>query len=970
MKNNFKYFLIIVFFIFYSLQNVKANEPFVFNVTEIEILEDGNQINGYKGGTVTAEDGSKIIADNFFYNKLTNILEAVGNVKYIDELRNSIINADKAVYFKNQEKIFTEGNSRAENKNNTITAENLEYDKINNIFKAKKNTITKDLEKSSTIYADEVIYLKNEEKVFTNGNSKAENKNNTITAENLEYDKINNIFKAKKNAEIVDFEKNSKIYADEITYLKNEEKVFTNGDTKALIEEKYIFNSKNVSYLREDDQLFSQKKSTVIDDSGNIYELANFLYDIKSQILKGEKVNLLAKVDKDKTDKYFFSEGFFNFKDKSHIAKKTKINSHKDIFDNENNDPRLYGSSSYSNEEKTVINNGVFTSCKINDNCPPWSIKAEKITHDKIKKDMIYKNAILKIYDFPVLYFPKFYHPDPTVKRRSGFLRPLLNNSETLGSSLYIPYFKTLGNDKDLTIKATLFEKLKNIKKAKKEKYILQTEFRKKHKNSLLITDFGFLRNYKSSSDAKTKNANHFFLNYQNDLKNPKYLESGFETNIQRVNNRTYLKVFQNNIYNSPVIPNNKSSMFSNIKYYIDQENQNFVTGVEVHEDLGAKSSDKYQYTLPYYDFSKNLNSNFIDNYMNGYIDFYSSGENTLSNTNNLRTTISNDLNYFSNDLISNFGIKNNLNLYLKNLNSVAKNDEIYTSDVQIDGKSILVYNTSFPLSKSKNMHNETLTPKISFRINPGNNMNDHTDSSSIITTSNAFDVNRLGIGNDFESGKSITIGLDYKFDLIENEQFTDAIYEDEDIKDKYLEFKLATVIRDEFEANIPRTSTINKKNSNLFGSINNQLFDNINFSYEFSLDNDFKTIDSNAISTEISVNNFVTTFNYLEQRNDLGSAHTLSNVTEYSLNDKYSFKFATARNKEINLTEYYDLSFEYKNDCLTAALMFNKTFYQDQDLVPTEDLFLSITLIPLTTYEREIYKKTPGAMGLRGWFR
>jgi LPS-assembly protein len=56
---------------------------------------------------------------------------------------------------------------------------------------------------------------------------------------------------------------------------------------------------------------------------------------------------------------------------------------------------------------------------------------------------MIYKNAILKIYDVPVLYFPKFFHPDPSVKRRSGFLQPQFNNSETLGSSLYIPYFKT-----------------------------------------------------------------------------------------------------------------------------------------------------------------------------------------------------------------------------------------------------------------------------------------------------------------------------------------------------------------------------------------------------------------------------------------------------------------------------------------------------------------------------------------------
>ena len=95
-----------------------------------------------------------------------------------------------------------------------------------------------------------------------------------------------------------------------------------------------------------------------------------------------------------------------------------------------------------------------------------------------------------------------------------------------------------------------------------------------------------------------------------------------------------------------------------------------------------------------------------------------------------------------------------------------------------------------------------------------------------------------------------------------------------------------------------------------------------------------------------------------------------LSNTTEYKVNDNSTLKFATRRNKEISLTEYYDLSYEYKNDCLTAALKFNKTFYKDQDLVPTEDLFFSITLIPLTTYEREIYKKTPGQMGLKGWFR
>ena len=128
----------------------------------------------------------------------------------------------------------------------------------------------------------------------------------------------------------------------------------TEGKTKALIEKKYVFNSENVTYLRNTEKLFSQKKSTVEDDNGNFYKLDNFFYNIDKELLKGERVEVLAKVDENKTDKYYFSEGFFNFKDKSHIAKETKINTHKDIFDDKNNDPRLYGSSSYSDEKKTV----------------------------------------------------------------------------------------------------------------------------------------------------------------------------------------------------------------------------------------------------------------------------------------------------------------------------------------------------------------------------------------------------------------------------------------------------------------------------------------------------------------------------------------------------------------------------------------------------------------------------------------
>ena len=895
MKSKFIYFFLIFFYCLFSFKNVNANEPFIFDVTEIEILENGDQINGYKGGTAISEDGSKIIAENFYYNQLTNILEAIGDVKYVNDIENVTITADK------------------------------------------------------------MIYLKNNEKVFTIGNSKAYNENNTISALNLEYDKIKNKFIAREKVVITDSKKNTTIYTDKATYLKNEEKFFSEGKTKALIEKKYIFNSKDVTYLRNTEKLFSKEKSIIDDDNGNNYKLDNFIYNIDEELLKGKNVHVLTKVDEKKYDKYFFSEGFFNLKDKSHIAKKTKINIHKDIFDDDRNDPRLYGSSSYSDEKKTIVHNGVFTSCKINNNCPPWSIKAKKITHDKIKQDMIYKNAILKIYDVPVLYFPKFFHPDPSVKRRSGFLRPQSSNSESLGSSLYIPYFKTLGHDKDITFKPTIFDK---------RNYIIQNEFRKVTENSSLITDFSFLRNYKSSQDKKTKNSSHLVLDYANDLNIPKYLDSELDIHIEKVTNDTYLKVFQNPLFDTHTLlkPNSLTRMKSDVTLYLAKEDQNLTTGIVAYEKLGESNSNRYQYTLPYYELSKNLSSTLVNNSINGSLDFSSSGYNTLKNTNNLVTEVSNSINYSSPNYFSK-GLKNSFDLYLKNSNFIGKNDPIYNSDPQINGMSMLMVDTTIPLIKYGEETIETISPRISFRVNPGNNMKDHSEKSKSINIGNVFDLNRLGISGDYEAGKSLTLGIGYKLDPQEE-------IKEVELKDKFFEFSLATVLRDQYESEIPSSSTIHRKHSNIFGGIDNRLFENVNNSYEFSIDNDYKTINSHNFGTEISINNFVTSFNYVEQRNELGSMHLISNTTEYKIDENNSFVFSTRRNKEINLTEYYNLSYEYKNDCLTAALKFNKTFYQDNDLVPSEDLFFTITLFPLTTYEKEIYKKIPGSPGLKGWFR
>ena len=153
----------------------------------------------------------------------------------------------------------------------------------------------------------------------------------------------------------------------------------------------------------------------------------------------------------------------------------------------------------------------------------------------------------------------------------------------------------------------------------------------------------------------------------------------------------------------------------------------------------------------------------------------------------------------------------------------------------------------------------------------------------------------------------------------------------------------------------MPKKTTLNKKYSNVFGSIDHSISNFLQLGYDFSINNDLDQLDYSALDVNVSINNFVTKFNFIEENNIMGDASSIENTTSYSLDEKNFLTFKTRRNKKINLTEYYDLIYEYKNDCLTAGIKYKKTYYEDRDLKPSEDLMLTLTLIPLTSIDQTI---------------
>ena len=868
MKNKIcKFIYLLIFSLLFS--NANSQEQFNFDVTQIDILENGNKFIGTKRGTITSDDGIVVEADQFEYQKKLNILNASGKVKIIDRINNYEIYSDNITYNKSNNFLFTDKNSKA--------------------FALEKNI--------------------------------------EIKAESFEYNISKNIIIAKNKATIVNKLENYKVSSNEITYFRNKNKIFSKGKTTADIFSKYRFRSEDVTYLAEIKQLSSQKK-TIVKDKLNLYKLEKFSYLIDKEILKGQNLLINTNYNLPTSDKFYFKSAIINLKDKSFLGNDAVIKVKKDIFNDTNNDPRIIGVSASSNKDETKIIKGIFTSCKENENCTPWSIQAKEIIHNKKKKEIIYNNALLKIYDIPILYFPKFFHPDPTVNRRSGFLKPQINNSNILGNSFSIPYYSVLSENKDFTFTPFIFDN--NLQ-------MFQNEYRQINKYSKLYTNFGFVNNYKSTLENKKNSIFNLFADFELDLNFEKFSSSNLFVSIEKVTKDTFLKIFDTNVQNSFLTPKDYDNLTSEIKISIDDNKYLFSGGLISYENLQENNSDRYEYVLPYYNYSSILNYNPFD----GNIIFSSSGKNILKNTNQLKSNIINDLIYNSRDFISSMGIKSSLALNTKNLNSIGKNNSEYKSSPQIELMNELNLNFIYPLLKQNKNNTNYLTPKAMIKINPSD-MKDYSSLDITTNVDNIFNINRLGIVDSLEAGKSLTLGLDYKKENLED-------------LNKYFEFKIASVIRDKEENFIPNKSTLNKKNSNLFGSISNNFSNYFNLKYNFAVNNNLNTIEYSNMSAAFNLNNLTTRFDFLEERGVMGDNNFIENNTAYKVDDKNYISFKTRRNRKLNLTEYYDLVYEYKNDCLSAGIKYKKTYYEDRDLKPSENLFFTISLIPLTNYEQKI---------------
>ncbi len=774
--------------------------------------------------------------------------------------------------------------------NFSVFAENISIE-------AKK--ITLDKKRELSIFQDEVLIT-------------TQNKD-TIRSDYAEYNNLTGVIKLRGNIIAIDT-KNNKIESNLAEYNEKKGLFKSLGETSVKTTDGYSVKGKDVFFDNNIKNIKSDQRAVIIDqDNNNIY-LDNFEYDSNTNIFKSIGY---IKIEDKKNNSYEFSQIYIDAIKKELIGTDIKaFLNDESLKVNKENNPRIFANAIQLNKEKSVYEKSVFTLCKFreNDKCPPWTIQSKKMLHDNKKKTIYYDNAVVKVYDIPVLYFPKLSHPDPTVDRRSGFLVPSISNSKNLGSSLSVPYFFALNKDKNFTFTNRMFVD---------EHPLFLGEFHQAFKNSNLLADFGYTEGYNNTSSKKRAgDKSHFFTKFTKKLNFSNDSEGDLEINLQEVSNDKYLKLYK---IESNLVDYNKDVLENSIDFSYTNDDSFLGIKSSIYETLNSSYEDKYEYILPELIFDKNL----ISSYSFGTLDFQSNFKVRTFETNKSTSFFVNDFNWISKDFVSKLGFKNNFLGNIKNINYEAKNVDLYKEETTTELFGSVGYLSELDLRKINGDTSYLFKPKVLFRYSPGS-MRKETDGQRL-DSANAFSLNRLSNINNNENGLSSSVGFDYK------------------IKEatKEFNFSVAQIISARENKKMSSRSSLDEKVSDLVGSANYLVNNRVDLKYNFAIDQNYKELNYSEIGTILNLDPIKADFSYLQEDKHLGDQEYFKTKLEYNKNKNSILSFETKRNLVTDSAEFYNLSYEYLNDCLRAGLVYRREFYKDSEIEPENSLMFKITLTP-----------------------
>jgi len=768
------------------------------------------------------------------------------------------------------------------------------------------------------ITAKEIILEKQNEILVGKGAVKAiDSDGNIVLADKITYTKPKELLLAEGNVKITDKNGNN-LLTNKASYDKFNELIISYGNTELILKEGQKLLSSDIYYNTSKRILNSNKNSTFRDSDGNSVEASMFQYDIEKNLFSS--IGKIKVIDINK-NKYFFKEIHVNTQTKEMIGSDVSVVLDQESFGLSNkNDPRFVANDILITKNKINLSKAVFTVCELKkDKCPPWSIKSKKIIHDKIKKTIYYKNATLKIYDIPIFYFPRFFHPDPTVKRKSGFLVPFFSGSANLGIGSATPYYWAISDDKDMTFTPKFYSK---------ENPLFLNEYRQAFKNGFLTLDTSYTEGYKNTSSKKNAGSrNHLFAKLDLNFNEKEDSNNSLSLKIQQTSNDTYLRVHD---INTNLVNSENTNLENELKYTFDKDDMYVDIRTSVFEDLNTKkNSDKYEYILPNIMYGKTY---FSEKF--GIIDFKSNAFYSNYDTNKHKTFLTNDITWNPFSSISKNGFVNSVQAMVRNINYDSKNTGEYKEESTVNElHGVISHKTSLPMKKIGINYSKLFSPNFMVRYAPGH-MRKLNSKDTTLNYANLYALNKT---SEIEDGLSAIFGIDYKIDEkignSEREKFS---------------LSIGQVFNYEENFDMPTKSSLDQKTSDVVGIMNYNFSEIGKIDYKFSLDHNLNDLNHNDISTVLNFGKFQFNLDYLEQQNHIGNEHYASSGLTLNFNDNNKLSFSTKKNFKTESTELYDLSYQYGIDCLTAGLVYRREFYQDvDDLEPKDSLMFTITFVP-----------------------
>ena len=721
--------------------------------------------------------------------------------------------------------------------------------------------------------------------------------------------------------------------ANKLTYSQDDNIIEATGNVVAKNQEGKQISSDKIIYNKKTQQLSTFGNSKFTDDKGGTLFAESFEYNLEKKIISAEKK--VKFIDKEKNT-YYFSK--LNADDKFDEIIGFDINADLnkqnlksgDKF-NEFIEPRFSGKSASIKNNITIVKDARFTTCKKTnetDGCAYWNLNAGELIHDKEQKKITYKNASLDLNNVPVLYLPYFAHPDPTVKRESGFLPPTLANlGGDIGSTIKIPYFYPVSQSADFTVSPVYYFK---------QHPLLLGEYREKFKNGDISLEGGFTQGYKEVTTTKTDGSRHHLYGNLNLIFSDKILDQTIlNAKVQQVNNPTYLRVNKinstNDGFKKNLVKEDDTKLTNEINLNSFGKTENLNIKAATYRDISVtKNSDQYSYLLPELSYSKyNL---FNDNNLSLNSIFKSQNTNTNQN----KSTFINNLDYSTQDFYN-----NNLGIGYKFLTKI--NNINYYSDYKTPNQNlnsqinpVVGFDTSLPFAKINKDTEQYIIPRILTRYAPGK-MTNATTNDTTLNTDNIFSMNRMNSDELIEKDLSFNLGADW-------------IWQEKKTNNKEPEkatISVGQVLKLNKDLDMPTKSSLQKSNSDIVSKINYLSPKNFDVTLKSTFDNQLNHVYYNDFTFKKNFTSSEINFNFYEKNSHIGNErYAKANLASY-ITDSTKLKIETDRNLKTDLTNSHKLGIENENECIRYGFYLQKNYSSDKDLKPATSVYFGVTLLP-----------------------